>query len=294
MWKALSQHWPEYLMEAVGLGLFMISAVVCATILEHPSSPVRQLIADATARRVLIGVGMGLTAIAIIYSPWGAQSGAHLNPSVSLTFLRLGKIKAADALFYVLAQFVGGIAGVAMGAALVNGRAADSSVHYVVTQPRPGGTVAAFLAELAIAFVLMTVVLSSSSHPRLQRFTGLFAGTLVALYISIEAPLSGMSMNPARSFGSALIAGDLGGLWIYFTAPIVGMLFAAQLHVLRSLKPASLCAKLHHAKSKRCIFCGKPAAVATPDAPGAVPRRSAFPIDSTSLSSTRSVAKSTK
>ena len=65
-------------------------------------------------RRGLIGVAMGLTAIALIYSPWGKRSGAHMNPSVTLTFWRLGKIKSIDALFYIVFQFLGGWVGVAL------------------------------------------------------------------------------------------------------------------------------------------------------------------------------------
>jgi aquaporin Z len=105
---ALSRHWPEYLMEAAGLGIFMVSAGLFGTLLEYPQSPVHQAIADDGLRRMLMGVAMGLTAVAIIYSPWGQQSGAHLNPAVTLTFLRLGKIARADALFYITAQCLGG------------------------------------------------------------------------------------------------------------------------------------------------------------------------------------------
>ena len=78
MHDALKRHWPEYLMEAAGLGLFMISAGVCATMLEHSGSAVREAIPDPALRRMLMGIAMGLTAIGIIYSPWGKQSGAHI------------------------------------------------------------------------------------------------------------------------------------------------------------------------------------------------------------------------
>jgi len=84
-------------------------------------------------------------------------------------------------------------------------------------------------------------------------------GALVAAYITLEAPISGMSMNPARSFASAVPASHWADLWIYFTAPLIGMLSAAEFF-LRTKGPAHvLCAKLHHENSKRCIFCGKPA-----------------------------------
>src|SRR5918995_1257232 len=112
--KRLSAHWPEYLIEAICLALFMISAAAVATLLQHPDSPLADLIGTPLLQRVPMGLAMGLTAAALIYSPLGARSGAHMNPSVTLTFLRLGKIAPIDAAGYVAAQFAGGIAGVAI------------------------------------------------------------------------------------------------------------------------------------------------------------------------------------
>ncbi len=108
MHDAWGNHWPEYLIEAAGLGFFMVSACSFAALLFHPASPVRPVIAGNMLRSVLMGVAMGMTNIAIIYSPWGKRSGAHINPSVTLTFFRLGKVEPWDALFYTLAQFAGG------------------------------------------------------------------------------------------------------------------------------------------------------------------------------------------
>lgn len=101
-------------MEAAGLAVFMLSAGLFGTLLGHPDSPAYQAIADPFLRRVLMGLAMGLTAVGIIYSPWGQRSGAHINPAVTLTFLRLGKVSPWDAAFYVLAQFAGGIYGVVL------------------------------------------------------------------------------------------------------------------------------------------------------------------------------------
>lgn len=111
MTNALKHHWPEYLMEGACLGLFMISAFSFGAILEHPASPAHQAIPNPYFRRLLMGIAMGLTTIAIIYSPWGKQSGAHINPSTTLTFFRLGKIMKWDAILYVVSQFSGGVAG---------------------------------------------------------------------------------------------------------------------------------------------------------------------------------------
>src|SRR5688572_8710925 len=111
MRTALQRHWPEYLMEAASLGLLMISLCSVVILLGHPASPVSQAISDPLQRRVCIGVTVGFTIIVLIYSPWGKQSGAHLNPAVTLAFLRAGKVAPWDAFFYIIAQFVGGVAG---------------------------------------------------------------------------------------------------------------------------------------------------------------------------------------
>ena len=254
MMGALRRHWPEYVMEAAELGAFMLSACLFGTLLEHPASPVRQALPDGTLRRVLMGMAMGLTGAAIVYSPWGKQSGAHFNPSVTLTFWRLGKVRGADAAGYVFAQFAGGMLGVAAAALALGGLLADPAVNYVVTRPGAAGILPAFGAEVAISFLLMTVVLRVSSHPRLASWTGVFAGCMVALYIVLEAPISGMSMNPARTFGSAFSAQVWTALWIYFIAPPLGMILASEAYLRLKGAQQVLCAKLHHDNDKRCIF----------------------------------------
>jgi aquaporin Z len=255
---ALKHHWPEYLMEAAELGLLLLSACVFTVLLYGPASPVGRAIADPAARRAALGLTIGLTAIGIVYSPWGQQSGAHFNPAVTLSFLRLGKVAPWDAVFYVAAQFAGGLAAVLLAAATLGHRLADPPVHYIVTVPGAYGPGAAFLAELGISFGLMFVLLVFANTPRLAQFTGLAVGTLVAVYIVVEAPLSGASMNPARTLASALPARLWTALWVYFTAPLLGMLAAAEVYV-RLVSPGGvICAKLHHHNSRRCIFreCG--------------------------------------
>ena len=246
-------HWPEYLIEAAALATFMLSAAGFATLLQHPASPLVLHTMPEFLARVPMGAAMGLTAIAIIYSPFGRRSGAHMNPAVTLTFFRLGKLARGDAAFYVLAQFAGGFAGIAAANGLLGGLPADPSVNYVATVPGPAGETVAFLAESLISFGMMSMVLRVSNHPRLARFTGLCAGALVMTYITVEGPLSGMSMNPARSFGPAVLAGTMSTVWIYFAAPLLGMVLAGEIYVRQRGLSRVLCAKLHHGNGP-CIF----------------------------------------
>lgn len=241
-------------MEGTLLALFMISACAFGVLLDHPDLPVRAALPNDFSRRAMGGVAMGLTAIALIYSPWGKQSGAHMNPAVTLTFFRLGKVKGWDACFYIVAQVLGGLAGVALSHRFWGVLLEHPAINYVVTVPGPGGVIAAAIGEATIAFAQMSVVLAAISSPKLMRHTGVFAGALVALYITVEAPYSGMSMNPARTLGSAIFANVFTAIWIYFLVPPLAMLVAARLRRTISSRPH--CAKLVHAASKRCIFCG--------------------------------------
>jgi len=267
MIRAFQHHWPEYLIEAWALGTFMISAAVFTAVFEYPGSPFHQFLPNNTLRRAIIGLAMGLTAIGLIYSPWGQRSGAHMNPATTLTFLRLGKVMSWDAAFYVTSQFVGGLLGVLLSKLLLGVIITHPSVSYVATVPGPAGAGVAFVAELTIAAGMMLMVLLTSNRPGLAPYTGLFAGTLVFLYILIEAPLSGMSINPARTAASALPSGIWTSGWIYFTAPVLGMLLAAQLYQSFSATPLQACPKFYHGTGQRCIFCGYPGRVKGSTAP---------------------------
>lgn len=255
MLDALKNHWPEYLIEGWCLGTFMVSACIFGVLLFHSSSPAADL--DLTTRNILMGLAMGSTAVAIIKSPWGKRSGAHFNPAVTLTFLRLGKVCPPDAAFYILFQFAGGIAGVVLSWLVLGDLLEHSAVNFVVTVPGSYGVGAAFAAEGLISFAMMTMILFTSNSLRTARLTPIIAGCFVALYIAVESPVSGMSMNPARTLASSIVAGNWTAWWIYFTAPPIAMLAAAEFFVrTRGLKEV-LCAKLDHFGRARCIFnCG--------------------------------------
>ena len=228
---ALARHWPAYLMEAGGLAYFVISASVLTTLLEYPGSPIHQALGAKPLRLVVLGIAMGAVIASIVYSPWGKRSGAHINPSVTWAFYRLGKIGGWDAAFYTAAQFGGAMAAVQLMRLVLGAPYRHPSVDYVVTKPGPAGALVAFGAEFGISFVLMLAVLVAVNSKRLKPLAGLFAGVLVALYLAFETPLSGMSLNPARTFGSALAARYWAGLWLYFAAPVAATLLAAELYV---------------------------------------------------------------
>ncbi|MDX2130522.1 MAG: aquaporin [Planctomycetota bacterium] len=251
---ALRAHWPEYLIEATLLGALMVSACVSVRVVQHDASPLRRRIPSAFARRALIGVLMGLTAVALIYSPLGQRSGAHMNPATTLAFFTLGKIGPWDALWYIAAQFIGGAGGVLVARALLGPVLRHPTVNYVLTTPGRWGSAAAWGTEFALAFALMGMVLLATNDPRTASYTGLFAGCMVALYITLAAPLSGMSINPARTFGSAVVARRFASLWIYFTAPTLAMLSAAGAYAAAFGADHVLCAKLNHDGGGRCIF----------------------------------------
>jgi len=262
MWTALRHHGPEYLIEGVGTGVLLVAVGLFATLLEHPSSPVHGALPWPWLRRLLMGLAMAATVSALVYSPWGRRSGGHFNPALTLTFLRLSRVAPWDAAFYVLAQFVGAVTGLglvrlALGAALTH-----PGVHAAATVPGPHGVPAAFVAEALIAFLLMTTVLGFTNRPQLNRYTGLVVATLLVVYITFEAPWSGMSLNPARSFASAMVGWLWSGIWIYFTAPVFGMLVAAEVYRRLARAHPVLCAKLHHDNHERCIFvCDYPRAL---------------------------------
>ena len=209
----------------------MILASLLTVVLEYPGSVLHQAIASRLLRNALLGVGLGGYIALLAYSPWAKRSGAHINPAVTWAFFRVGKIQVWDAVLYTLAQFVGAIFAVKLMNQVLGEYYAHPSVYFVVTQPGPRGLGAALVAEFVISFVLMLVMLMSVNARTLERLTGAFTGILIALYLAVESPLSGMSLNPARSFGSALAAHHWSALWIYFIAPPLGMLVAAELYL---------------------------------------------------------------
>ena len=247
-------RWPNYLIEAGGLGLFMVAAGLASSALDYPRSALHELVGAPLPRRLLIGLAMGGTALGLIYSPWGARSGAHFNPALTLTFALLGKIGPVDAVCYALAQCAGGLAGVLLVAAAVGLPFTLPPVQYVLTLPGPAGAAPAFALECLISSLLMAATLILGSRAHTMRYTGACCALLIVLFVTVEAPYSGMSMNPARSLASAAPAGVWRSFWIYLTAPPLGMLLAALAFRLHQGGARIPCAKLNHDTDVPCHF----------------------------------------
>lgn len=237
------------------MGLYLLLTCIFATLIQHPASPIRQVVTNDLVRRAALGVSIGVTIVAIVTTPWGKQSGGHLNPAMTFSFYRLGKVEFWDAVFYGVAQFSGATAGVTLATLCLAGAPGNPAIRYAATLPGMYGASAAFAAETTISFALMLIVLFASNHNMLSPYTPFIVGALYAIFITVEAPVSGMSMNPARTFGPAFLGHYWHSLWVYFLAPTLGMLVAAEFFLWASGGIAPRCAKLHHADSKRCIFC---------------------------------------
>ncbi|MEI9955797.1 MAG: aquaporin [Ferruginibacter sp.] len=129
------KNYKLYLMEALGLAIFMISACFFTAMMEHLATTWHHAFPEPRTRLAIVAAAMGLTALFIFYSPVTAPSGAHINPAITLVQLRMGKINKIDALFYIIFQFIGGTLAVYMMAFFMGNTLTASPVNYVVTVP---------------------------------------------------------------------------------------------------------------------------------------------------------------
>lgn len=206
-------------------------------------------------RRFLTGLLFAGGATAVVYSPLGQRSGGHINPAVTLAFWTLGKVPGRDVLPYIAAQVAGAFAGVSLAALLWGDLA--RSVQLAATVPGDGWTWGgALVAEFASTFALAFLIFVCVNKPGVAARTGLIAGSLVVLLVTLEAPVSGTSVNPARSLAPAMLFPVWRDQWLYVVGPIAGALLAAVTY-RRRWGQATVCAKLYHTEKYPCHFaCG--------------------------------------
>jgi aquaporin Z len=191
------------------------------------------------AGTVGISLAFGLPLLALVYAI-GGISGCHINPAVSISMLAAGKIRAKDAAFYIVAQCIGAIAAAAtlyaigIGSAQYNLATAGLGENgYGTASPAGFSMTSAFIAEMLLTFIFVLVIHGSTSKKAPKGFAGISIGLSLVFIHLLGIPITGTSVNPARSLGPAVIVGvfadttALSQLWLFWVAPIIGGLLAA-------------------------------------------------------------------
>jgi aquaporin Z len=240
-----------YLSEFAGTAIMLFIGVSAVAFMWGPGSPV-PVVPNGALRRLLTGIMFAGGATAVVYSPLGQISGGHINPAVTLAFWRLGKVPTRDAVIYIVLQFLGAFVG-AYAAGVAWGHL-TTGVQYAATVPGDGYSWAgALAAETFITFLLVFTIFVCVNKPKIAARTGIIAGTLVALLVMIEAPVTGTSLNPARTLGPAILAPNYTALWVYFVGPIAGALLAVGAFK-GQWGSQTVCAKLYHTEKYPCPF----------------------------------------
>jgi len=244
---ALRRHWPEYAIEGGFLFVFVVAAGLVSAWLQAAGA------GTPVVHRVLAGLVTGGLLVALIYSPWGRRSGAHMNPAITLAYLRLGKVGRWDGLSYLLAQAAGGFAAVQLlrSGALLPPATPPASLAATIG---PANVWVALATQFVLATVAMLLILFTSNHASFFRWTGVVVGLLVMLVVACVSPLAGFGINAARLL-AVDVTSDLGPLrWLNLLPPLLGMQLAIEVYRLFTGRSQVLCAKLAHNTHGRCIF----------------------------------------
>ena len=234
--------WQIFLAEVIGTGLFVMLGLSSVILMFGVGNPSEQFVPSLAVRRSLNGIVFGAIGASIALSPVGKVSGAHLNPIVTMGFWLMGKLRARAAIGYVIAQFLGAVLG---SLPLLLWGQLGQSINFAVAQPGKGYSLPVVVTgEVATTFCLITTLCLFLAFHSLRRFTPFAMPVLFAIMSPIEVGISGMSVNPARSFGPAVISGVWTGWWIYWIGPFIGGLLA--ILVCNTLARRIEVAKLYH------------------------------------------------
>lgn len=256
MFKPLSLKLQAYIAEFLGTAGMVAFGLLAVGFFWSAASPAAALPVSDGLRRLVTGFFFAGGATALIYSPLGRISGGHINPSVTLAFLTLGKVSARDALAYAAAQLAGGVVGILVPwLILVRAAGWPDAIAVGATRPGPGFSLSLVVAaEILVTGALMLAILIVSNRPRINRLTPAVAGLIVMTGVWASAHVSGTSLNEARSLAPALFTGIWTDHWIYVIAPAVGAQLAALLYRTVPWGRHVLCCKLIHDPHRPCHF----------------------------------------
>jgi aquaporin Z len=220
--------------EFIGTALLVIFAVGAATL----AFGFNAAGASTSSGVVMTALTFGLVLLSLVYAI-GPISGCHINPAVTMGFFVSKRMSLSEAIGYWIAQFAGGIVGAIVLWAIfqgapsysrkTNGLGADGFGKQSMIGLNVGG---AFAAEVVLTFLFVLVVLTATSYVASANFAGLAIGMALTAVHLFGIPLTGTSVNPARSLGPALVVGGvaLSQVWLFIVAPLVGGTIAAVAH----------------------------------------------------------------
>lgn len=239
--------WQIFSSELVGTALLVLVGLSLVILMFGAGSPMVRVVPGEGARRLITGFLFGTTGALIALSPVGKESGAHINPVVTLGFWLMGKLDALTTLGYIVAQLIGAVMG-SLPLLLWGGM--GKSVAFGATLPGPGFTLpAVFLGEVITTFTMISLLAVFLGFRKIRPFTPAIFPPLYAIMVWAEAPISGTSTNPARTLGPAIVSGQWQGWWIYWAGPLIGMFLA--ILVFSFLAKRIEVAKLYHFESDR-------------------------------------------
>jgi aquaporin Z len=220
----------KYLAEMVGTLVLVLMGCGSAVIAGKNFSV--GLNADGT---VGIALAFGLAVLVMVYAI-GGISGCHINPAISISMLAAGKISVRDTVGYVAFQCIGAVIGAGLLYLIATGNPSYSLAinglgqnGYGSASPAGFDLASAFIAEVVLTFIFLLVIFGATSEKAPKGFAGIAIGLSLTLIHLVGIPITGTSVNPARSLGPALIVGGtaLSQLWLFWVAPIIGGLIAA-------------------------------------------------------------------
>lgn len=214
--------WAMFFCEMMGTAILVMAGLSLVIVTFGSGSPVAAILPSVRLRQGLTGFLFGCVGASVTVSRLGKESGAHIDPAVTFGFWMMGKMQPSIAAGYILSQLIGALLGCLP---LLAWDAMGRSVSFGATVPGTGYTVwAALVGEVVTSFCLAATLFIFISYRKVRRFTPATIPFLYAIMVPLEAPISGTSTNPARTFGPAMISGEWNAWWIYWVGPLLGAL----------------------------------------------------------------------